>query len=102
MDGFALSDIQIVVRKAPKPEVPMFEQTMSLLMMIKEQKVLTDPQGFMIFTLLDILFKLLNQTTLMDCQKFFSGDGQAKSQGSEDKGDGNVAEKENATEKIWR
>jgi len=37
--GFTLSEIEIVIPQDPKPEVPMFDQTMSLLLMIKEQKV---------------------------------------------------------------
>jgi hypothetical protein len=40
--GFTLSEIEIVIPQEPKPEVPMFEQTMSLLLMIKEQKVILD------------------------------------------------------------
>ena len=37
--SFTLSEIQIIMPERAKPEVPMFEQTMSLLEMIKEQKV---------------------------------------------------------------
>ena len=36
--GFSLSEIQIIIPQI-KHEVPMFEQTMSLLEMIKERKV---------------------------------------------------------------
>ena len=43
---FKLSKIEIIIREDPEPEeqgpqeVPMFDQTMSLLEMIKEKKVL--------------------------------------------------------------
>lgn len=36
--GFVLSEIKIIIPGEVKPEVPMFEQTMSILEMIKEQK----------------------------------------------------------------
>jgi len=39
MANFYLSEIQIIFPEDPKPEVPMFDQTMSLLVMIKEHKV---------------------------------------------------------------
>jgi hypothetical protein len=43
--GFTLSEIQIIIPGAIKPEVPMFEQTMSLLEMIKEKKVIWGTLG---------------------------------------------------------